>query len=401
MLEDIAFGQPRDQIGYSVAIDGETAVVGAPYAYRDHTTEIGAAYVFTRTPDGSWTSTRELIAPDGGPGDEFGYQVAVDGDLAAVSALASDNTSLLQGIVYLFERNADGPDNWGLIKTVIAPDAAYEDQFGVSLALQDDLLVVGSLNADHSSHPDAGAVYIFERDRGAPGNWGLAKKIVADDSRDWAHFGRTVALDGDILVANADIADDLGTSTTYIFKRDYGGPDNWGQVQKFTGSSAKLGEHYGWSAALSGELLTIGAYWATVGDNEKQGALYVFRAKDEARTEWTEVAILTAPDGQPKEEFSRALTISDNLLVVGAPYAQVGDNLHQGAAYVFLPHNSDFAGWDMTMKIVADAVDNGGQFAFSLASSGDLLVLGWPSVIPEGTARGAAYFYRTIFGGAQ
>ena len=107
-----------------------------------------------------------------------------------------------------------------------------------------DTLVVGS---DENNGSGAGAAYIFARNQGGANNWGLVKKITASDGAAFDYFGISVSINGATVVVGAFYDDDKGTNSgsAYIFKRDQGGANQWGQVKKITASDGALGDWFG------------------------------------------------------------------------------------------------------------------------------------------------------------
>jgi hypothetical protein len=196
--------------GASVAIDGDTVVVGAPR--DDHAVnggdeeDEGSAYVFERDEGGlgAWGQVKKLTAGDAAALDEFGYSVAIDGDTVVVGARFDDHevnggTQNAKGSAYVFERNSGGPNGWGQVKKLTASDAFAVDLFGSSVAIDGDRLVVGASGDDHAGNGGAGSekgsAYVFEWDAGGAGAWGKVAKLTASDAFLNDEFGTGVAVD--------------------------------------------------------------------------------------------------------------------------------------------------------------------------------------------------------------
>jgi hypothetical protein len=196
----------------SVALSDDTALIGAPAADMD--TRFGAAYVFTRDPTtGVWTETAKLTASDGGEGDEFGKSVALDGDTALVGQVPySDITS---GSAYVFTR--DPTTGVWAEETRLTPDFAIAgDRVGYSVALDDFTALIG-VPHDADNGFQSGAAYVFTRDP-TTGVWTEAAKLTASDGETLDYFGFSVALDGDIALVRA-FSDAVGGSA-YLFRRE-------------------------------------------------------------------------------------------------------------------------------------------------------------------------------------
>jgi len=136
---------------------------------------------------------------------------------------------------YIFERHAGGSNSWGETKKLIASDAQNSDLFGCSVAIDGDIAVVGAKFED-SHGPDAGSAYIFERNFGGSNNWGQVKKVSASDAQANDQFGISVAVNGDFLIVGAPYEDEEGNyaGAAYVFEKNAGGINNWGEIKKLT-----------------------------------------------------------------------------------------------------------------------------------------------------------------------
>ena len=224
-----AFG---DGFGVELAIAGDTLVVGASTANVGGKFFVGAADLFLRDPaSGAWGAPRRLLAEDGAAFDQLGGAgVAVAGDEVFLGVpLARVDGVLQQGAVYVFARDAGGADAWGQAAKLTDASVGSIGHFGASIALEGDLLAVGASRGGGGN----GQVTILERDRGGPGDWGVAGSIldgaVGDGGLPLEDFGGAVALEGDLLLVGASSADvsffreDDGAA--YLFRRDALFPD--------------------------------------------------------------------------------------------------------------------------------------------------------------------------------
>jgi hypothetical protein len=173
------------------------------------------------------------------------------------------------------------------------------------------------------------------------------KKLTASDGAAGDSFGRPVAISGEAVVvgaSDADVGGNHAQGAVYVFARSQGGADNWGQVKKLTASGGEARDSFGSSVAISGETVVVGAYYfyAGVGSKNSRGAVYVFARNQGGADNWGQVKKLTASDGAANDWFGDS-AVSGETIVVGAHAASVGDNRDQGAAYVF-PRNQDSRG---------------------------------------------------------
>ena len=269
-------GAAFDQLGFSLALDGDTLVAGA--AWKDFLT--GAAYVFQRGQGGTdnWGQVRRLVAGDRAILDFFGQAVAVSGNIVAVGAFGDDDGGESSGSVYLFERDQGGANLWGQVKKLTAPDAGQDDLFGHAVGVRGDWVAVGAPKDDDRG-ADAGAVYLFHRDQGGQNLWGLVKKITVADGAPGDFFGTSLAINEKFLLVGAHLKNLAGEASgaAYLFRRDEGGTDHWGLAARFQPGDPAAQDQFGVSVALSGDTLLVGAAMKNIGGPEA-GAAYVFQA---------------------------------------------------------------------------------------------------------------------------
>jgi len=382
-----------DLFGHAVALSGDTLVVGAPYEdssdsgvdadQTDNSASLaGAAYVFVR--DGStWTQQAYLKASNAGAGDQFGYSVALSGDVFAIGAPnedssavgvnsggQADNGAAASGAAYVFVRNGT---TWTQQAYLKASNTGAGDQFGTAVAVSGETLAVGAhlersaaagVNGNQSddSAAGAGAVYVFERDGVT---WSQQAYLKASNAQAADNFGWSLALSADTLAVGARDEDSAATGVNgnqaddsaplsgavYVFVRD---GDAWSQQAYIKASNTDSVDRFGWSVALAGETLVVGApdfsSVTTFGANpsangvDLAGTVYVFERDG---TTWTQQAYVTASNAQADDRFGFDVALSGDMLVVGAIFEdsaspgintgnQLDDSLRDaGAAYLF------------------------------------------------------------------
>ncbi|MFB6372866.1 MAG: FG-GAP repeat protein, partial [Bradymonadaceae bacterium] len=234
-----------DRFGTSVAVAGDAALVGAPDDDHGGDADAGSAYAYVRS-GGSWSHQKHITA-GAGAGASFGCSVAIDmGEpLTAAIGAMDDNPSGKKGAgtAYLYTRESGG---WTQQTQLIAADAAASDSFGWDVALDGDIAVVGAA-FDYNAKGQAGAAYVFERSDSA---WSQADKFVASDGSGGDRFGYSVDIDGGEVVAGAPGDDFNGkqiAGAAYVFaKRD----GTWSEKKKLTASDARGEDHFGRAAAI-------------------------------------------------------------------------------------------------------------------------------------------------------
>ncbi|MFK7818091.1 MAG: choice-of-anchor Q domain-containing protein [Planctomycetaceae bacterium] len=253
-LTDVG-GTERGQFGHAVALEGDTLVVGARRE-RNGVANSGAVVVLERTPQG-FQPTKRIKVTDGAKGDQFGFAVSISGDTIAASAWKDNTGSLVDsGSVYLFDRNQDGANQWGQVAKVLPSDNQQFDQFGFSLDLDGDTLVVGK--AVRSREDRAGGAYVYERNQNGSNSWGEVKAFQSVNSKKLDNFGWSVRLKGDdaIIGARLDKTGGNGAGAAYVHSRNQGGADNWGMSQSFFGQRK---DSFGFAVDLDESTILIGA----------------------------------------------------------------------------------------------------------------------------------------------
>lgn len=318
-----------DWFGLSVAIDGNSLVVGAPENYSLPLKQ-GWAYVFTRS--GSiWVEQQKLAANDGASGDHFGQSVAINGDTVVVGVREDDiDGKTDQGSAYVFARNGA---LWTQQQKLIANDGQAGDYFGHAVALSGNIAVVGARDDDINGQSDQGSAYVFTRN-GA--TWTQQAKLFDNNGQVIDRFGQAVGLDGDTLVVGAYGANNH-RGTVYVFT---GSSATWTLQQKLTAADSQVSDHFGWSVAVRGDTIGVGAYRASIGANPGQGSAFVFTRSGATQPVWTQQSKLLANDGAPNDFFGWSVAVSGRTVVVGAGGDDITTNnttaYDQGSAYVFL-----------------------------------------------------------------
>ncbi len=450
-----------DYFGYSVAISGDTMVVGAILEDSAATgvggdqgdnshSDSGAVYVFTRS-GGLWTQQAYLKASNTDVGDYFGYSVAISGDTVVVGAYGedsnavgvngdqSDNSATDSGAVYVFTRSGS---TWTQQAYLKASNTGGSDHFGHSVAISGDTMVVGALMEDSNatgvggdqgdnSAASAGAAYVFTR---SGSTWTQAAYLKASNTYDSDFFGYSVAIAGDTVVVGADSEDSNATGiggdqsdntatdagAAYVFTRS---GTTWSQQAYLKASNTDANDRFGYSVAISGSTVVVAAYaedsnTTGVGGDESDnsamdsGAAYVFRRSGST---WAQEAYLKASNTGAWDYFGYAVAISGDTVVVGAGYEEsnaTGVNGDQsdnsafdaGAGYTFTRSGSTWTQADYLKASNTDAEDYFGQ---AVAVSGGTVVVGaqWEDSNATGvngnqsdntgTNSGAAYAFAT------
>ncbi|MDC0711251.1 hypothetical protein POL68_22465 [Stigmatella sp. ncwal1] len=315
-------GASGDLFGYSVAIHGDTAVVGAPLD-DDSGTDSGSAYVFVRRGT-SWIQQQKITATEAISGDVFGHAVTVQGDTAVIGAPHDGGSGPRSGAAYVFTRAGV---NWTEQQKLSARDAAEDARFGLSVSLSGTTVLIGA-PYDDGKGSDAGAAYLFVRNGTA---WTEQRKIVPQDAVADSLTGFSVALNGDTAVLGAPFGSDKahGPGSAYVFVRS---GTSWNQQQKFTADVNSEGNLFGYAVALHGEQAVATA----PGDDASAlngGSVHVFTRSGSA---WLPQQKLTISASADNDRAGHAVALGEELLVVGSP-GEDASGTDSGTVHLFAP----------------------------------------------------------------
>lgn len=397
-------GEVNDYFGNSVAVSGDTIVVGDRYATVGVNRTWGAAwegaaYVFIRSGP-NWTDMTEvakLTASDGGAGMGLGSSVSISGDTIVVGA---DNApighNLYQGAAYVFTKPASGWHNMTETAKLTASDGSAADFFGCSVSTSGNTVVVGAKDNCAGGVNCRGAAYVFTEPGAGWQNMTQTAKLLASDGQAYDDFGVSVSISGNTVVVGAtelgsvDPDDSHLPGAAYVFTKPGTGWTNMTQTAKLTPSDGVGGDEFGTSVSISGNTVVVGSLY-TIVNGCCSGAAYVFTEAGSGWRNMTQSAKLAPSDGRTYDSFGNSVSISANTIVVGSPGPDWG-TMHQGAAYVFDRPGSGWASMTETAKLTApDGVKND-QFGVAVAIDGNTMVAGATAAkINVNNNQGAAY----------
>jgi len=413
-----------DQFGVSVAISGDTLVVGAYKEAGDAESTVtnpnngagsaGAVYVFVRT-NGYWKQQTYLKARNADALDQFGVSVALDGNTLVVganeesgdansSATNPNNNISSAGAAYVFVRNGT---SWTQQAYLKASNADPFDQFGNSVTIDGDTIAVGAVDESGDANSTsfmpnnnaglAGAVYIFTRNDSI---WTQQHYLKASNAGDLDKFGFSVALDGDTLVVGASEESGNANSTAsnpnnnasfsgavYVFLRT---DSSWQQQAYIKASNAEIDDKFGTSVSLSDNTLAVGALeeagdvnstMANPNNNSfKAGAVYIFLRTGSS---WNQQAYIKANNAETFDRFGIYVALDDDALVVSAVDEAGNANSTMtntnnfaypaGGGYLF---EHDGINWTQQFYLKASNAEAFDQFGIQIALDGGTIVIG-------------------------
>ena len=336
--------------------------------------------------------THVSFRPDRGTvsGSLFGASVGIRGDVIVVGYVGGGTG----GSAHVFERNNSGADQWGRVQILVPSDAESGDHIGESVSISGDTIVVGAMLDDHDGGSQAGSAYVFERNHGGADNWGQVQKLVASDAEPTDYFGGVVAISGNLIVIGVYHDDDAcpldpgcSSGSAYVFRR---GGVEWEQQAKPIADDGASNDEFGYIVSLSGDTAVVGAYLK----NTQTGAAYVLERNEDWIEGWGQSQTLTASGIAAYDWFGYSVSVSRDTAVVGAP----GDESGRGTAHVFERNQGGSAdNWGQVAVLSATVnADAGDNFGWAVAISGDTAVVGAP--LDNGN-RGTAFVFERNYGG--
>ena len=373
----------NDAFGCSVAVSGTTAVVGVPNKAVNGLTGAGTAYVYVRSASG-WTRQAKLTAGDAAADDYFGLSVAVSGNTAVVGAYGKTvNGFTIAGAVYVFTRSGS---TWKQQAKLTADDAAHFDDFGLSVAISGDTIVVGAGDKAANSLTDAGAAYVFTR---SGSNWSQKAELIPSDAAAYDQFGWSVAISGHSVVVGAGnkTANSISASgVVYVFT---GSGSSWTQQTELTAADPKANAAFGRFVALAGDTVVIGAPTYNMGSLGWAGAAYVFVRSGAT---WSQQAKLISPNPIAMGQFGSSVAVSGESALVGASTESVGALAGAGKAYLFCRSGTS---WTRQLSLSAPDPAASDLFGSAVGLAGTTALVGADNkTVSTAAAAGAAYAFQ-------
>ena len=428
-----------DRFGTSIAIDGDLMVVGAKLEWSgngdpndDSVANAGAAYVFHRI-GGTWVQEGYLKGAERDVNDHFGWSVAISGDTVivgepdedsaavGVNGDAADDNLDSNGAAWIFRRNGGSWTQEAYLKPSIASATAQGFQFGHSVSISGNTAVVGARweksnatlvngNQNDSSAGSAGAAYVFVR---SGTTWSQQAYVKASNTEGGDEFGSSVAVSGDLLVVGARLEDGCGINVggnqtsngcssagaAYAYRRT---GSTWAFEAYLKASNPEMTDLFGCSVAANGNVIAVGACTEDSADPTnptdnfalEAGAVYAFRYNGAA---WSPDGYLKANLPDSGAHFGTAVGVFGDLIAVGAESQDIG-----GQTFLF---RHDGTNWLEPIGLTSANIGTGDKFGISVGLSSDGLAVAADSedsassgINPMDTGNlgesGAAYIFR-------
>lgn len=314
-----------DTFGNRIGLDGpQSSYRMIAGSHLSDTKAVDAGAVYTYTFDGiSWKMEQKLLASDGQAGDQFGFSTAISGNYAIVGAVADDDKGQDSGSAYIFERVNN---SWVQKAKLLAPDGIKNDTFGMDVAIDGNRAVVSAIGPENlgPNNPVAGKVYIFER---INNQWFFKKQLKAPIPQAADIFGYSVDIKGDYIVIGAP-SYAPGTGMAYLAKytKYYDDlPTDWYIIRPFFPSDSTSQDYFGHGVAISptGDYVAVGSLTNQT-QKVKEGAVYVFK-KLNPSDRWVDYMKLTANNPVNNLTLGQDVDIESCEVIGSAPlYTGIG-----------------------------------------------------------------------------
>ena len=310
--------------GASVSINGDYAIVGV----SGDASNAGKAYIYFRT-GSSWSEQAVISASDGAANDHFGASVSIFGDYAIVGAYGHSN---YEGKAYIFHRTGT---SWSQQAILTASDGSANDYFAYAVSVYGDYAVIGASKKNTGGLDESGKAYIFNRNGTT---WTQQAMLIASDKTAFDNFGHSVDIDSNYVVIGAFNKDVNGNSKqgkAYIFHRS---GSFWSEQAQISASDGDKDDYFGESVSMQGEYIVVGASKKGGNGNTWQGKAYVFHRDG---TNWSEITGLLLSNKSGGDHFGSSVSIYGDYIIVGAPHKDVveedGNTLaFMGLAYFYM-----------------------------------------------------------------
>ncbi len=332
--QKLASGVTGDRFGFAVAGSGMRVAVGAPEDSNDKGVGAGSAYLFAF--DGEhWNLEHAITASDAEAYDAFGHSIAMDGNLMVVGSPMGDTggmTPMMSGTAYVFRHDGTG---WIEEQELEPHDPAMADRFANSVAIQGTRIVIGAPRNDNVNGMNAGAIYIFRRSGcrlTEACTWVLEEKVLASDGAAGDFFGASVAIDGNRIVGGAwkgDHTPGVESGAAYTFRHD---GSQWNEEQKLVADDAESGDQFGGQVTVSGSRIIVAANADNNENGARSGSAYAFRFDGER---WVQEGKLMAGDGAPYDRFPLSVSLDGDGAIMGMPFDENDNGTLAGSAYLF------------------------------------------------------------------
>ena len=315
----------------------------------------------------------------------FGWSVAVEGTHIVVGAPESDVAGVFRaGSAYAFEHSGG---SWGSGISLPATNRVFESVFGTSMSINDSRLVVGGLGRTSEGGFWTGKIWFYDFVSGA---WVERGRATQGDPQANDYFGSTLDISGNRMIVgafNTNASNPDSPSKAYIFEFN-ASTRLWTEVQKLTQTGGAVSDRFGESVSISGDVAIVGAPFADPAGKDDAGSLYVFRYNG---TNWAQEQVLTSADIAAADRFANSVRVRDGVILASSHGADLPGIVNAGAAYLF-SHNG--VQWLQDSKVTAATPVASDLFGLAVGLSDRRVFLGATGADIGATVNaGALYTY--------
>ena len=359
-------GEAEDSFGWSVSSTDQWAIVGAPTAVTGNNIQGGAVWVFQRT-DGAWNFHSRLTPSTVAHGDHFGSSVDIQGNVLVVGSRLADSGNVDAGTAYVFELSGD---QWKWTDRLFATGIDAGDQFGYSVAIDGNRIVVGAIYDESGEVVNSGTATVFEK-LDASG-WEATQTLIADSPQQGSRFGHDVSIGQSWLAVSSPVAEQTGKVYTWRLEGQ-----QWQFKAALAANDTGIGDEFGNSISIEGTKLVVGAWKHDHNGIWNSGAAYAFEWN---AGQWQQQQKLVSEANFGSliawNRFGSSVDLDGQNLAVGSAFED-GAGEDSGAVYLF-----DTANWSLNARFTAhdsgstqgQSVSVAGNFIVSAGASGNVVI---------------------------
>lgn len=317
-----------------------------------------------QVPSSDLVENNLVTAIDGTGGDELGCAVSASGNFIIAGARSDDLGANANQGSAYIYKYQNG--SWIHQIKLTASDGKANDNFGNAVAISGDFAIVGSYLHDNGSVQDQGAAYVYRRQGAA---WFFQAKLIANDGAAGDYFGSAVSIHNDYIVVGAngdDIGSNINQGSAYIFKRT---GSTWSQQFKLTAADGAASDNFGGTASIHGNTVVLGCHRKDIGANVDQGAAYIYVGENNV---WFEQAKIWGTGGAPNDNFGFSVSVFQDKVLIGVPGADYAGYTNSGLAIVYKRVGST---WTLEDNLSPLESENQAQFGAGVCIKGNQLLV--------------------------
>lgn len=353
-----------DQFGSTVAIDGDYAAIGAPGDDEGGISNQGSVYIF-RFNNGSWTQHQKISINNLHANARFGSSVAMSNDLLVVGAPSEDvNGQGSHGAVYVFRlMNNQWSQHAKLLPNeVVSMNDPFN--FGRSVAVSNNRILVGAPGKDNGSYTNQGAAYLFLHNGS---NWFQNNKFIHGEATGSDFFGHSVAIDANRIVIGAPdkrVNNISQAGAAYVFY-SANGTTGWNMEQKIVNLTQAFEDHFGSTVAIEGDKILAAAPGAVIGSSDFAGSVGIF-VYDTSVNSFTIRRVLSITDHKDEDYFGQSIAMKGEKILVGAPFRDSEGLFNSGSVW-FYERTNPIGSWDYKRTILDADIESINFFGAAVA----------------------------------